>query len=151
MSNKVPVLIKKLNKDAILPTRGSDYAAGYDVYASIPQTVVIFPHETKKIGTGLSIEVNKDYWVGVFARSGLATKEGLRPANCTGIIDSDYRGEVIVAIHNDDIQKHVIEPGERIGQLVLMPCYEWDMQEVTELSDTKRAEGGFGSTGMRWV
>ena len=149
MSNKVPIYIKKLNNDAILPTRGSEYAAGYDVYANLPQNVIIYPQETKKISTGLSIEVDKDYWIGVFARSGLATKQGLRPANCVGIIDSDYRGPVIVAIHNDSSQIQMIAPGERIGQLVLMPCYEWDMKEVNELSDTERADGGFGSTGMR--
>ena len=146
---KVPILIKKLNQRAILPTRGSEYAAGYDVYANVTEPITIPPNGTVKIGTGLSIEVDKDYWVGVFARSGLATKKGLRPANCTGIIDSDYRGQIIVAVHNDSTQHQAIMPDERIGQLVIMPCYEWDIMETDDLSNTERAEGGFGSTGER--
>ena len=102
---------------------------------------------TKKIGTGLAAAPPYDFWIGIFARSGLATKEGLRPANCVGVIDSDYRGPVKVALHNDSEQRQRIKNGERIAQLILMPFYEIDFHEVDELDDTERGEGGFGSTG----
>ncbi len=139
--------IKKLVSNAIIPTKGSEYAAGYDVYAAIPSAVSVLPHETKKIGTGIAVEFPSDYWLGLFARSGLATKEGLRPANCIGVIDSDYRGEIIVAIHNDSEKIRTIEPNERIGQLILMPCYNIIFNETDTLNDTTRGTGGFASTG----
>lgn len=145
---KVPVKIKKLTNDAIIPTRGSEYAAGYDIYAAIKQPHQITPHHTGLIGTGLSIEVPNDYWVGLFARSGLATKNGIRPANCVGVIDPDYRGQVMMAVHNDSEEPFVIFSGDRIGQLIILPKYEWDIKEVTELEDTARQNGGFGSTGV---
>lgn len=139
---------KRLNNNATVPTRGSDYAAGYDLYAAIDAPIVIHPHCTEKIGTGLSFELPEHTFAAIFARSGLATKQGLRPANCVGVCDSDYRGEYIVAIHNDsDVQK-VIEPGERIAQMVLMPYVEMQFKENEELSETKRGNGGFGSTGV---
>ena len=146
---KVPIQIKKLTKTATIPTKGSDYAAGYDFYADVKEPIEVAPHCTRKVGTGLAIAVDENYWVGLFARSGLATKEGLRPANCLGVIDPDYRGEVIAAIHNDSDYARIIEQGDRIGQLIIMPRFEWDIQEVDELDETVRGTGGFGSTGRQ--
>ncbi len=141
------IKIKRLSKEATIPTRGSEYSAGYDLYANIEKPVSIKPHETVKIGTGWAIEIPDGYFGAIFARSGLATKEGLRPANCTGVCDSDYRGEYIVAIHNDsDVVREII-PHERIAQLVVIPYLYVDFKETDELSDTSRGEGGFGSTG----
>ena len=141
--------IKKLNDLAVIPTRGSDYAAGYDLYAATDEKIIsIPPHQTVKIGTGIAIEL-PDYTFGaIFARSGLATKQGLRPANCVGVVDSDYRGEIIVAIHNDkDIAKEIM-PGDRIAQLVVIDYNPIVFQEVDELTETKRGDDGFGSTGV---
>ena len=139
--------IKKLTDTAKTPTRGSEHAAGYDLYADVKNQVTISPHETEKIGTGLAVEIPDGYFGAIFARSGLAAKEGLRPANCVGVCDSDYRGEYIVAIHNDSNEPRVIDPGERIAQLVVMPYLAVIFEEVTELTDTNRGEDGFGSTG----
>lgn len=141
------IKIKKLTDTAKTPTRGSEHAAGYDLYADVKNQVMISPHETAKIGTGFAIEIPDGYFGAIFARSGLATKEGLRPANCVGVCDSDYRGEYIVAIHNDSNEPRTIDPGERIAQLVVMPYLPVTFDEVTELTDTNRGEGGFGSTG----
>lgn len=141
------IKIKKLTDTAKTPTRGSEYAAGYDLYADVKENVQIKPHETVKIGTGLAMEVPDGYFGAIFARSGLATKEGLRPANCVGVCDSDYRGEYIVAIHNDSEKIRTITAGERIAQLVVMPYLPVTFDEVSELTDTNRGEGGFGSTG----
>lgn len=143
----IPVKIKKLNEYAKIPTQGSAAAAGYDVYAAISKPIQVLPHRTAKIGLGFAMEVQENYFVGIFARSGLATKQGLRPANCVGIIDPDYRGEVTVVLYNDSNVIKVINPGERIGQLVIMPRFSWSIKEVKELSDTDRDTGGFGSTG----
>ena len=139
--------IKKLRETAKIPTHGSDMAAGYDLYADIPDVVMIPPHTTKKIGTGIALAIPEFLWAGVFARSGLATKEGLRPANCVGVIDPDYRGEVIVALHNDTDENQVISPQERIAQLVFLFNIQTEFKVVEELSETERGEGGFGSTG----
>lgn len=141
------IKIKKLNENAFIPTRGSQYSAGYDLYACIDDPVTILPHSTEKVGTGLAIEIPEGYFGAIFARSGLATKEGLRPANCTGVCDSDYRGEYIVALHNDTSEEKLIMPNERIAQLVVMPYLPVEFEEVTELTDTERGIGGFGSTG----
>ena len=141
------IKIKRLSEEATIPTRGSEYSAGYDLYANIEKPVSIKPHETVKIGTGWAIEIPDGYFGAIFARSGLATKEGLRPANCTGVCDSDYRGEYIVAIHNDSDIVREITPHERIAQLVVIPYLYVDFKETDELSDTSRGEGGFGSTG----
>ena len=130
-----------------MPTRGSVFSAGFDLYADNNVDITIHPHETRKIGTGLALEIPDGYYGAIFARSGLATKEGLRPANCVGICDSDYRGEYIVAIHNDSNEDRVIEPKERIAQLIIMQYPHITFEEVDELSDTSRGEGGFGSTG----
>lgn len=144
------IKIKKLYEDSILPTRGSAAAAGYDVYAHLPadiDSVIIGPHETVKIGTGVAIQPPKDTFGAVFARSGLATKKGLRPANCVGVCDYDYTGEYIVAIHNDSEDICTIDKGERIAQVVFIPYINVTFTEVEELDETERGDGGFGSTG----
>lgn len=143
------IKLKKIKENATIPTKGSEYAAGYDLYACVNEEIIIEPHTTAKIGTGIAIEIPEGYFGAVFARSGLATKEGLRPANAVGVCDSDYRGEYIVALHNDsDIPRSVI-PEERIAQLVVMPYLQVDFKEVDELSETVRGEGGFGSSGRK--
>ena len=142
------VEIVKLNDLATLPTRGSEEAAGYDLYAAIDVPVYIQPHETEKVGTGLSIALPKSTFGAIFARSGLATKNGLRPANCVGVCDSDYRGEYIVAVHNDTDEIQVIKPGDRIAQLVVMPYISVEWAEVERLDVTQRGADGFGSTGQ---
>ena len=139
--------IKKLRENAKIPTRGSAVAAGYDLYAATSEAVTIKPHTTEKIGTGLAIAVPDGYFGAIFARSGLATKQGLRPANCVGVADSDYRGEYIVALHNDTDEDKVIAKAERIAQLVVMPFLSVEFDEVDELDETERGAGGFGSTG----
>lgn len=140
--------IKFLNEWAQVPTRGSDYAAGYDLYAAIETPVDIDSKMTKAIGTGIAMEIPTGYFGAIFARSGLATKRGLRPSNCVGVVDSDYRGEVIVALHNDFGTVQTVNPGERIAQMVLLPYAIVDQFEVVDnLEDTTRGVGGFGSTG----
>ncbi len=139
--------ITKLTATAKLPERGSEYAAGYDLFADVTEELSIAPHETKMIGTGLAMEIPVGYFGGVFARSGLSAKEGLRPANCVGVVDSDYRGEVKVALHNDGDVPRVVTPAEKIAQLVVVPFLAVSFNEVEDLTDTKRGDGGFGSTG----
>ena len=141
------IKIKKLNNLAKMPSRGSSDAAGYDLYAATNQILDIAPHSTIKVGTGLSFELPEGTFAAIYARSGIATKRGLRPANCTGICDSDYRGEYIVALHNDTDEMQSIEPGERIAQMILLPYIEMKFNEVKELSDTSRGDSGFGATG----
>lgn len=141
------IKIKKLNSNATIPTRGSASAAGYDLYACIDESVRIYAGETVKVGTGLSIAIPDGYFGAIFARSGLATKEGLRPANCVGVCDSDYRGEYIIALHNDSSAMRIIEPGERIAQLVVLPYLSANFIETDNLDQTDRGAGGFGSTG----
>lgn len=141
--------IKKLNENAVLPTRGSEYAAGYDLYAATTAAIEIQPHSTVKVGTGLAFELPEGFFGGIFARSGIATKRGLRPSNCCGIIDADYRGECIVALHNDSDNVQIIEPQERIAQLILLPFYSMEFNEVSRLSTTVRGAGGFGSSGRQ--
>ena len=146
------IKIKKLNENAIIPERKSEYAAGMDLYACLPKgiSIEIPPHTTEKIGTGLAMEIPEGYFGAIFARSGLASSpRALRPANCVGVCDSDYRGEYTVAIHNDSNNTQVVENGERIAQLVVMPYLTVEFDEVNELSETERGEGGFGSTGMK--
>jgi len=138
----------KLNEYAQEPTRGSAAAAGYDLYAAIESPIAVPAHSTIKIGTGLAFELLEYTFGAIFARSGLATKQGLRPANCVGVIDSDYRGEVIIALHNDTNEEKIIEPNERIAQMVLMPYVSISFKEVESLENTERGEGGFGSTGV---
>ncbi|MBR4708336.1 MAG: dUTP diphosphatase [Pseudobutyrivibrio sp.] len=139
--------IVRLTDSAKLPDRGSALAAGYDLFADVTEEVKVLPHETKMIGTGLAMEIPEGYFGGIFARSGLSAKEGLRPANCVGVVDSDYRGEIKVAVHNDGEVERVITPSEKIAQLVVVPFLSVSFNEVSELTDTARGEGGFGSTG----
>ncbi len=139
--------IKLLNENAKVPTKGSEYAAGYDLYAATDYDIEIAPHSTVKIGTGISVELPNGTFGAIFARSGLATKKGLRPANCVGVCDSDYRGEYIVPMHNDTDEVMTIASGERIAQLIVMPFVGIEFNIVDELTETKRGDGGFGSTG----
>ncbi|MBE6704499.1 MAG: dUTP diphosphatase [Ruminococcaceae bacterium] len=144
------IQITKLREGAKIPTRGSAMAAGYDLYACLEcDKVEIKPHETVKIGTGLAVAVPEGYFGAVFARSGLAAKEGMRPANCVGVCDSDYRGEYIVALHNDSETTRVVANGDRIAQLVVMPFLSVEFDEVDALDETERGAGGFGSTGKQ--
>ena len=137
--------IKKLEPEAIIPTKGSDAAAGVDLYA--PRALVIHPGSNEVINTGLAIEIPNGYFGAIFARSGMATRKGLRPANCVGVIDSDYRGEIIVVLHNDTDIIRPVQEGDRIAQLVILPYEKIEFSEVEKLTDTERADGGFGSTG----
>lgn len=139
--------IKKLSDKATIPTRGSEQAAGYDLYAANLEIITIEPHKTVKVPTDLALEIPDGYFGGIFARSGLATKQGLRPANCVGVVDSDYRGNVIVALHNDTDMPRVIDIKERIAQLVILPYLNVSFNEVDELDETERGAKGFGSTG----
>ena len=141
------IQIKKLRPDAVIPCAGSACAAGYDLCAWMDSPVTIPPQVTIKVGTGLAVAVPEGYFGAVFARSGLAAKQGLRPANCVGVCDSDYRGEYIVALHNDGETPQTVAPGDRIAQLVILPCITAEFEQVIELSSTERGAGGFGSTG----
>ncbi len=143
------IKVKKLNENATLPTQGSEWSAGWDLYACIDEPVCIHPSCTVKIGTGLAFELPRYTFGGVFPRSGLATKRGLRPANTPGVCDSDYRGEYIVALHNDSESIQWVEPGERIAQLIVLPYVPVQFDLVDTLSDTERGAGGFGSTGTK--
>lgn len=141
------IQIKKLDGKAAIPTRGSQHAAGYDLYTCSDKDVVIAPHSTVKVGTGIAMAIPEGYFGAVFARSGLSSKQGLRPANCVGVIDSDYRGEIIVALHNDTDVEKKIDMNERIAQLIVMPYFLVEFQETDALDGTERGSGGFGSTG----
>ena len=141
------VAVKKLREGAILPTFGSPEAAGADLYACLEQDVTIAPGETVFVPTGLAMELPRGYAGLIYARSGLACKRGLAPANKVGVVDSDYRGEFIVALHNHGTQAQTISTGERIAQLVVTPVLIPEYIEVETLSDTQRGAGGFGSTG----
>ena len=141
--------IKKLNENAVVPTYGSEFSAGADLYALADEPIVIEAHKTVLVHTGVAMEIPTGYVGLVFARSGLATKRALAPANKVGVIDSDYRGEIMVALHNHGDEPKTVESGERIAQLVLVPYLTAEFDEVDELSDTVRGEGGFGSTGRK--
>lgn len=141
------VNIKLLTDTAYFPCSQSAGAAGYDLYADIIDPIAIAPHQTLKIHTGIALALPDGTAGLILPRSGLATKEGLRPANTPGLIDSDYRGEIIVALHNDSEERRIIFRGERIAQLMIIPYYSVDFLEVKELDETNRGEGGFGSTG----
>ena len=136
--------IKRLSETARLPERGSEYAAGYDLFADLDGDVEIPPHTTYMVNTGVAMEIPEGYWGGVFARSGLSAKENLRPANCVGVVDADYRGPICVALHNDGDVVRTITPGQKIAQMVVVPFLS---VEFEELSETVRGAGGFGSTG----
>lgn len=139
--------IKLLRPGARVPTYGSREAAGADLYACLEEAVTILPGRTEKIPTGIALEVPRGCAGLVFARSSMGTKRGLAPANKVGVIDSDYRGEVLVMLHNHGDQPQTVEPGERVAQLLIVPVYTPGFLEVAELGDTDRGTGGFGSTG----
>ena len=143
------VKIKKLRDNAIVPTYGTEFAAGADLYAAIDEAVTIESGETKLIPTGFAFEIPAGYAGFVHARSGLASKRGLAPANKVGVIDSDYRGEVMTALHNHSKESQSIEPGERIAQMVIAPYITANFILSDELDDTVRGAGGFGSTGRK--
>ena len=139
--------IKKLNPGAIIPTYGTAYSAGADLYACMDTAVTINPGKTEFIHTGIALEIPVGYAGLIYARSGLACKKGLAPANKVGVIDADYRGEIMVALHNHSSEPVTVENGERISQLVITPFLQIAFNETDELNDTVRGEGGFGSTG----
>lgn len=143
------IKVKKLKPGATVPTMGSKFAAGADLYSAEEADVVIEPGETKFIGTGLAMEIPEGYVGLVYARSGLACKRGLAPANKVGVVDSDYRGEIKVALHNHGKEAQTVEKGERIAQMVIAPYLSVNYEEADELSETERGEGGFGSTGRK--
>ncbi len=145
----IKVAVKKLDKRAVLPTYGSEFAAGADLYALVDGELVIKAGETAFVHTGLALEVPEGYAGLVYARSGLASKRGLAPANKVGVIDSDYRGEVMVALHNHSGAAQTIANGERVAQLVITPFLKVGFTETDELTDTARGTGGFGSTGTK--
>lgn len=147
--DRIAVRIKKLSPRAVLPTYGSPYSAGADLYACLENSVSIAPGETLLVPTGLALEVPENHAGLVYARSGLATKKGLAPANKVGVIDSDYRGEVLIALYNHGLENQTVAPGERIAQLVITPVLACDFYEAETLTETSRGSGGFGSTGTR--
>ena len=140
--------IKLLNDKAQIPTRATDQSAGYDLYAANTAPIIIGPGETVSIPLGFSTEIPINMYGAIYARSGLPAREGLRPANCVGIIDSDYRGEWIVALHNDGTMPSTINSGDRIAQVVFGSFIATGFEVVDELSNTSRGNGGFGSTGV---
>ena len=144
----IDLKIKKLNEKAVLPSYGSASAAGADLY-SCEDEITIAPGETKLVHTGLAMQIPEGYVGLIYARSGIATKRGLAPANKVGVIDSDYRGEIMVALHNHSDEARTIEAGERVAQIALLPFLAADFDVVDELSDTTRGAGGFGSTGRK--
>lgn len=150
------IKFKKLSPDATTPTRGSNDAAGYDLYANNYDfahdlkdwTLMILPGETVKVYTDIAIEIPNGYFGGIYARSGLACKSGLAPANKVGIIDSDYRGPLIVCLYNQSSVPQIIHKGDRIAQLIVQPYLSFEWEEVTDLEETQRGDKGFGSTGI---
>lgn len=149
---KINVGLKKLRENAIIPTYGTEFSAGADLYACFEDgitSVDINPGETVMVHTGIAMEIPVGYAGLIYARSGLASKKGLAPANKVGVVDSDYRGEFMVALHNHSKNVATIENGERIAQLVITPFLSAIFEEKEELSDTVRGEGGFGSTGTK--
>ncbi len=144
---KMTVRIKKLDERAIVPTYGTEFSAGADLYSI--EAVTVEPHKTTLVHTGLALEIPEGYAGLIFARSGLACKRGLAPANKVGVIDADYRGEIMVALHNHTEAPVSIDAGERVAQLAIMPFLKAEFDLSDELSDTVRGAGGFGSTGKK--
>lgn len=157
----IDVKIKRLAETAKMPTRAFPTDAGLDLYAHLPDATVhewggnvingikIRPHETAMIGTGLAMAIPEGYWGGIFARSGLASKQGLRPSNCVGVVDCSYRNEVKVALYNDSNETRIVQDGDRVAQLIILPCPSVKLSEVDSLDNTARNMGGFGSSGTR--
>ena len=146
---KQTIKVKKLDEKAVLPTYGSEYAAGADLYALSDGDITIEPGQTVLVHTGLSMEIPEGYAGLIYARSGLASKKGLAPANKVGVVDADYRGELMVALHNHSTVPQTVSGGERIAQLVITPFLSVIYEETETLSDTVRGAGGFGSTGTK--
>ena len=144
----VKLRIKKLNEKAVIPTYGTEYSAGADLYA-VGEKYEIEPHKTVLVKTGISMEIPEGYAGLIFARSGMASKRGLAPANKVGVIDADYRGEIMVALHNHSDVKQIVEEGERVAQISIVPFLKVEFEECEELSETVRGAGGFGSTGTK--
>ena len=140
------VRFKKLSENAVVPSYGTAYSAGADLYSAMQEDVIIAPETTKFIKTGIAIEIPEGLVGLIYARSGMACKKGLAPANKVGVIDSDYRGEIIVALYNHSDSSVTVASGDRIAQLVLTPYIKADFEEADELDDTVRGDGGFGST-----
>lgn len=143
------LFIKKLNSNAIIPTYGSLSAAGADLYALAEENITVEPGKTAFIHTGIAMEIPEGYVGLVYARSGMACKSDLAPANKVGVIDSDYRGEIMVALHNHGNETRTVENGQRIAQIVIAPYLRCDFEETDELDKTERGDGGFGSTGKK--
>ena len=141
--------IKKLDERASVPTYGTEYSAGADLYSMVGDEITVEPHKTALVHTGLAVEIPEGYAGLIFARSGIATKRGLAPANKVGVIDADYRGELMVALHNHSDSPVTVEGGERVAQLCIVPFLKAEFAVSDELSDTVRGEGGFGSTGKK--
>lgn len=141
------IKVKRLREGTVIPTYGTEFSAGADLYACLDEAVTIEPGETKAIPTGIAVELPAGTAGLVFARSSLGTKRGLAPANKVGVIDSDYRGEMMVVLHNHGKVTQQIAPGERVAQLLVVPVFTPGFIEAEELSDTLRGAGGFGSTG----
>ena len=142
-----PIKVKKLRPGAQLPTYGTAFSAGADLYACLEEPVTIAPGETKKIPTGLAMEIPIGCAGLIYARSGLGTRQGLAPANKVGVVDSDYRGEFMVFLHNHSAEKRTVSHGDRVAQLLVTPVFTPGFEEADELTDTDRGAGGFGSTG----
>lgn len=141
--------IKLLNDLARVPTKASEGAAGFDIYCAESDDVFITPGDTVKVSTGIATAIPQGYFGAVFPRSGLATKQGLRLANCVAVIDSDYRGEWLIPLHNDSDTTRVIEPGDRIAQVVFIECPPFQFEVVRDLDETERGDGGFGHSGVK--
>lgn len=146
-SMSISVNIKKLSNSAKIPEQATKADAGFDLCADIVEPLAIYPHETKKIPTGIAMSMPTGYWAGIFARSGIATKRSLAPANKVGVVDCGYRGEIMVALHNHSDHIQFVEAGEKIAQIVFLPCVYANFIEVDTLDETERGIGGFGSTG----
>ncbi len=149
MEHRGTVRIKKLREGAQIPSYGTEFAAGADLYACLEQPVTIEPGETVFIPTGLAAEIPAGLVGLIYARSGMACKKGLAPANKVGVIDSDYRGEIMVALYNHAKEPVTVESGERVAQMVLTPYFYAEYEQADELEDTVRGDGGFGSTGTK--
>lgn len=143
----IDLKIKRLTETATLPTKAHNEDACFDIYCD-DLAVQIEPNKTMLIHTGFATEIPHGYWGAVFARSGIATKKGLRPANCVPVIDEPYRGEWMIALHNDTNESQFVHRGERIAQFTLLPYYDTNLIEVDELNETDRGDGGFGSSGV---
>ena len=142
------VKVKRVSETAIIPERSSLGAAGFDLYADIAEPVTIKPHETVVIQSNIAFEIPKNYFGAIYARSGLSTRSGLRPATCVSVIDSDYRGSVGLPLHNDSNMERVVNPHERVAQIVFQEALNVELELVDKLDDTERGANGFGSSGM---